>query len=51
MKIANIEKAERILKALDASKCPISWHCIDEPELIEVIRRELCRIEKEEERE
>ena len=30
----NRKKAERILAALDNSKAPISWHCIDEEDLI-----------------
>lgn len=42
-------KSERILSALDNSKVPISWHCIDESELIKGIAMELNRIEKEEE--
>ena len=29
----NKKKAERILAALDNSKAPISWYCIDEEEL------------------
>lgn len=44
----NRKKAERILAALDSSKAPISWHCIDEEDLILSIVRELNRIDKEE---
>lgn len=44
----NQEKAKRILEAIDNSKVPISWHCIDEPELIQAITRELNRIDREE---
>ena len=44
----NRKKAERILAALDNSKSPISWHCIDEEDLILAIVRELNRIDKEE---
>lgn len=48
MKVTYDERAERILKALDNSKAPISWHCIDEPELVRAISRELRKIDKEE---
>lgn len=44
----NQEKAKRILEAIDNSKVPISWHCIDEPELIQAITWELNRIDREE---
>lgn len=44
----NKEKAERILAALDNSKVPISWHCIYEQELVEVIAQELSQIDKDE---
>mgnify|MGYP001038016109 FL=1 len=44
----NRKKAVRILAALDSSKAPISWHCIDEEDLILAIVRELNRIDKEE---
>lgn len=44
----NKKKAERILAALDRSKVPISWNCIDEPELVQAIIRELNRIDYEE---
>lgn len=42
------EMAARILVALDKGKAPISWHCIDEPDLIETIARELRKIDREE---
>ena len=45
----NREKAERILEALDNSKVPISWHCLDEEELISAITRELNKIDREQE--
>ena len=48
MKLENRTKAARILAALDQSTAPISWHCMDEDELIDTIVRELIRIEKEE---
>ncbi len=44
----NKKKAERILAALDNSKAPISWYCIDEEELIRTITQELNRIDREE---
>lgn len=44
----NRKKAERILAALDNSKASISWHRIDEEDLILAIVRELNRIDKEE---
>lgn len=47
-KLTDAEKAARILAALDNSKVPISWHCIDEPELIKAISQELRKIDKEE---
>lgn len=48
MKLTYDEKAERILEALDNSKAPISWHCIDETELVRAISQELRKIDKEE---
>lgn len=48
MAMSNMEKAKRILTALDNGKVPISWHCIDEPDLLEIINAELNRIEREE---
>lgn len=48
MKLTEAEKAERILEALENSKVPISWHCIDAPELIRTIARELRKMEREE---
>lgn len=47
--MTNQTKAERILVALENSTIPISWYCIDEPELIKAIVMELNRIDKEEE--
>ena len=44
----NRKKAERILAALDNYKATLTWHCIDEEELILAIVRELNRIDKEE---
>lgn len=44
----NEKNAKRILMALDNCKVPISWYCIDEPELVRAIASELNRIEKEE---
>lgn len=40
-------KAARILKAIDRSRVPADWPAIDEPELIQVIARELIRIDRE----
>ncbi len=45
----NKQKAERILAALDSCRAPITWHCIDEEEIIGAIARELDQIEREEE--
>lgn len=45
----NRKKAERILAAFDNSKASISWHCMDEEDLILAIVRGLNRIDKEEE--
>lgn len=44
----NRQKAKRILAALDSCRAPITWHCIDEEEIIGAIARELDRIEREE---
>lgn len=43
----NEREAKQILAAIDNSKAPISWHCIDEPEIIRAIAAELNKIEKE----
>jgi len=45
----NREKAERILAALDNSKVPVSWYCMDEEEIICVITKELNKIDHEQE--
>lgn len=45
----NREKAVRILEALDNCKVPISYHCMDEEELICAITRELNKIDREQE--
>lgn len=38
--------AERILSAIDRSRVPVDWATLDEPELIQVIARELIRIDR-----
>lgn len=43
----NEKAAQRILEALENSNVPISWHCINEPALINVIAKELNQIVKE----
>ena len=42
--------AARILSAIDRSRVPVDWPAIDEPELIQVIVRELIRIDREADR-
>ncbi len=49
MKLTYEEKAARILKVLDDGPVPITWHSIVEPDLIQVISRELKKMDKEEE--
>lgn len=44
----NRKKAKRILDAIDRSKVPVSWHCIDEEGLIAAIALELNKIDREE---
>ncbi len=44
----NKQKAERILAALDNCRAPVTWHCIDEEEIVGAIARELERIDREE---
>ncbi len=44
----NRQKAKRILVALDNCRAPITWHCIDEEEIINTIAGELNRIDREE---
>ena len=40
--------AARLLSAIDRSRVSADWPAIDEPELIQVIARELIRIDREE---
>lgn len=47
-RLKNIKKAKAILKALDESKVPITWHGIDEDEIINVIALALGKMEKKE---
>lgn len=49
MKLTYEEKAARILDVLDNGPVPISWLSIVEPDLIQVIAKELKKMDKEEE--
>lgn len=45
-----MEKAERILRAMENSPMPVEWHEMDREDLAEVIAKELKRMEREDEK-
>lgn len=45
-----MEKAERILRAMENSPVPVEWHEMDRDDLAAVIAKELKRMEREDEK-
>lgn len=45
-----MEKAERILRAMENSPVTVEWHEMDREDLAEVIAKELKRMEREDEK-